>query len=106
MASNSGPTNSAHALDIDGDGVVDRDYRGLRNLTAALDLAARTEVLKGVETEQEFFLPLLLLQLYAGYYQQPEVLTALGQRPAPPFPGGYELPGDDGPVLQTLRTRR
>ncbi|MCA9545190.1 MAG: hypothetical protein KC613_12390, partial [Myxococcales bacterium] len=28
------------AWDDDGDGVADRDYRGLRNLTAALDLAA------------------------------------------------------------------
>ena len=72
---------------------------------AALDLAKRTALVKAVEEEQPFGLQALTFSLFAAYYQQPEVLTALGLPARAPFPVGFELEGDDEIWLEKARAR-
>lgn len=54
--------------------------------------------------EQGFLFP-LLLHAYIGYYQHPQVATALGSGAAPPHPRGYELKGNDLSLLEEVRRR-
>lgn len=70
-----------------------------------LDTGQRTEILRAVETAQPFFMPILLLQLYPGYYQQLDVLEAIGYPPRPPFPKGYDVDGSDETLLKKIRAR-
>jgi hypothetical protein len=69
-----------------------------------LDDAARAEVLAKVEAGADAFPP-VLLQTYAGYYQQPSVLAALGLESRPPHPGGYEMPPNDLSLLEPVLKR-
>jgi hypothetical protein len=72
---------------------------------AELPAAERAAVLEELGTAAPAFLPGLLFQTYAGYYQQPAVLAGLGLPPRPPFPEGYDLePGDLG-LLDPVRAR-
>lgn len=70
-----------------------------------LDLAKRTALVKAVEQEQPFGLQALTFSLFAAYYQQPEVLTALGLPARAPFPEGFELEGDDEVWFEKARAR-
>ncbi len=65
----------------------------------------RAEIVREVETAQPFFLAVLLLHVYGGYYQQPDVLEANGYPARPPFPRGHELESDDEDLLKRLRAR-
>jgi hypothetical protein len=54
--------------------------------------------------EQGFVLP-LAFQTYIAYYQQPQVVAALGMDARPPHPGGYEMPPNDLSLLDAVRRR-
>lgn len=54
--------------------------------------------------EQAFVLP-LTFHAYAAYYQQPEVLTALGLEARPPHPKGHEMEPNDLTLLDAVRRR-
>jgi hypothetical protein len=71
----------------------------------ALDLERKTAALRAVESAQPFFLVVLLLHVYTGYYQQPDVLEAIGYPARPPFPKGYAVTVDDSALLAKLRER-
>jgi hypothetical protein len=88
---------------------------------AALDAAAReqsgrpfaelgipegNEVLRRYAERDPGFLPALLFHGYAGYYQNPAVLEALGMEGRPPHPKGYELEAGDLTLLDPVRGRR
>jgi len=47
----------------------------------------------------------LAFNLYAVYYQQPDVLAALGLPARPPFPQGFVLEGDDEAWFAKARAR-
>ena len=47
----------------------------------------------------------VLFQTYAGYYQNPAVLEALGLEGRPPHPKGYEIGPDDPQLLDPVRAR-
>jgi hypothetical protein len=71
----------------------------------ALDLERKTAALRAVESAQPFLLMILLLHVYTGYYQQPDVLEAMGYPARPPFPKGYAVTVDDSALLAKLRAR-
>ena len=68
-----------------------RDPGGL----SAIPAGERVEMVQATEAEQPFGLGALMFNLFAAYYQQPEVLEALGLPGRAPFPQGFDLPGDD-----------
>lgn len=51
------------------------------------------------------FLGILAAQVAACYYQQDEVLVAIGMEPRPPFPRGYEVVPGDFSLLEPVRAR-
>lgn len=71
----------------------------------ALDAEARAEILAALATEQPAFLPALVFQTFAGYYQQGSVLEALGLEPRPPHPKGHALELGDLSLLDPVRAR-
>ncbi|HYD47128.1 MAG TPA: gluconate 2-dehydrogenase subunit 3 family protein [Terriglobales bacterium] len=54
---------------------------------------------------EQGFLFLLMFIGYAGYYQHPLVLTALGLEARPPHPQGHSLPPNDASLLDPVRQR-
>jgi hypothetical protein len=72
---------------------------------AGLSLADRTAVLRELETSEPGFVPGLVFQTFAAYYQHPRVLEALGLEPRPPHPKGYELEAGDLGGLERVRAR-
>lgn len=71
---------------------------------AALAGQEKRDVLNELSTTQPAFLPVLILQTYAGYYQNARVVEALGLEARPPYPEGYELePGDLTPLDRVRR---
>ena len=54
--------------------------------------------------EQGFIMP-LTLHTYVGYYQNEQVVAALGLDPRPPHPQGYEMGADDFTLLDPVRRR-
>lgn len=55
--------------------------------------------------EQGFLFP-LLFHIYVGYYQNAQVVTALGLDARPPHPKGYEMEPSDLTLLDAVRRRR
>ena len=78
-----------------------RNSRGF----AALSRQEKLDVLNELATAQPAFLPSLILQTYAGYYQNGRVVEALGLEPRPPHPEGYDLEPGDLTLLDTVRRR-
>jgi Gluconate 2-dehydrogenase subunit 3 len=72
---------------------------------AQLDAAQRSAVLREVETTQVFLIPILLLNTYTGFYQQPDVLAAQGYPARPPFPEGHQVLVKDDALLARWRER-
>jgi len=64
-----------------------------------------TVLLGELDAEQPAFLATLIFHTYTGYYQDPQVIAALGLRPGPPFPGGYEVAASDLSILDGVRQR-
>jgi hypothetical protein len=65
----------------------------------------RAALLREVAAERPQLLSALVFHTYAGYYQHPRVLEALGLEPRPPFPKGYELAAFDVSLLDCVRRR-
>ena len=65
----------------------------------------RGEVLRELGNSVNSFPPPLMLQAFAGYYQHPRVLEALGLEARPPHPKGYEMGEDDLGILEPVRRR-
>ncbi len=65
----------------------------------------RASLVRTVETAQPFFMPMLLLHVYACYYRQPDVMEANGYPARPLFPKGHDLESDDEALLEKLRAR-
>jgi len=79
--------------------------RGSRGF-AELSRQDKLDVLNELATTQPAFLPSLILQTYAGYYQNGRVIEALGLEPRPPHPEGYDLEPGDLTLLDRVRRRR
>lgn len=75
--------------------------------TPALHQMVREGVaaLAELASSQHALPPLLVLHAYAGYYQQPRVLEALGIEPRPPHPAGYATVEGDLSLLEPVRQR-
>ncbi len=58
-----------------------------------------------VQAEQPGFIPTLVFHAYAGYYQNPRVLEAIGMEARPPHPQGYEMEPFDPTLLEKVRER-
>ena len=78
-----------------------RDPRGLDGLSAA----DRAAVLAEHAGSEHSFPPILIMHTFAGYYQDPRILTLLGMSPNPPHPQGYEMPTGDLTLLDPVRRR-
>jgi hypothetical protein len=65
----------------------------------------RVAVLDELAAGEHGFPPLLVLHAYAGYYQHPRVLEALGLEPRPPHPAGYPTIEGDLGLLDPVRRR-
>ena len=72
---------------------------------SALPEKVRVDVLRQMELDEPAFLPTLLFHTYVGYYQDAGVVEALGLRPGPPFPAGYEVAPTDFSILDPVRRR-
>lgn len=72
---------------------------------ARAPLAERTAWVKTVDDAEPGGLRALAFNLYAVYYQRPEVLAALGLPARPPFPHGFTLEGDDEAWFEKARAR-
>ena len=70
-----------------------------------LDLGERTAVLQELEATQPAFTGGLYMAVCTLYYAHPEVLTALGLEPRPPFPKGYALDPGNLEALERVRAR-
>jgi hypothetical protein len=78
--------------------------RGARDF-AALPRDERLSALNQVATAQPAFLPGLILQTYAAYYQNDRVLEGLGLEARPPYPDGYKMEPSDLSLLDGVRRR-
>ncbi len=78
--------------------------RGLETLAAA-SRAARTAMMKELESKEAGFVMTLMFVAYAAYYQNGRVLEALGLEGRPPHPKGYEMKGHDLSLLDVVRRR-
>ena len=86
------------------DGLADLDAAA-RNRDAAEFAILSKQDKQELLAQQGFILP-LSLHAYAGYYQQPRVLDALGLEARAPHPQGYEMEPNDLSVLDPIRRRR
>jgi len=65
-----------------------------------------TELLKAQLSAHPVLIMGILRHLCPAYYQQPQVLEAIGDQPRPPFPDGYDVEPTDAELLGKLRARR
>ena len=65
-----------------------------------------TELLKAQLSAHPVLIMGILRHLCPAYYQQPQVLEAIGDQPRPPFPDGYDVEPTDAELLEKLRARR
>ena len=65
-----------------------------------------TELLKAQLSAHPVLMMGILRHLCPAYYQQPQVLEAIGDQPRPPFPDGYDVEPTDAELLEKLRARR
>jgi len=72
---------------------------------ATLEPPDRIAALDDLAASEHAFPPVLVLHAYAGYYQEPAVLAALGLEPRPPHPAGYATIEGDLTLLEPVRRR-
>jgi hypothetical protein len=72
----------------------------------ALPREDRLEVLNELSSTEPGFLPILTFHASLGYYQQAQVIAALGMEPHPPHPKGYEMEANDLTLLEPVRRRK
>jgi hypothetical protein len=73
---------------------------------AELPAEARAALIPEVAAAHPGFLETLVFHLYTAYYQNPRVIAAIGLKPEPPYPGGYELEQGDLGLLEPVRRRK
>ena len=104
-----GALNLAAAVRVAAAGAQDTIEAGLAALRdsgfEALDPGERTEALQELETTQPAFTASLYLATCSQYYAHPDVLTALGLEPRPPFPKGHDLEPGNLEALERVRQR-
>ena len=93
-----GPVNSALAALRDA--ALENNPGGF----VALSADARENVLRELMAAQPV-LGMLMLFVFASYYQQPSVRAALGLPTEPPFPKGHEIQATEASLLSKLRAR-
>jgi hypothetical protein len=92
------------ARSLDALGALAREQRA--DAFAALAAADRQDVLNAHAASDPGFLPGLVFQTYAAYYQNARVVQALGVEARPPHPLGYPLEQADlGALLAPVRAR-
>ena len=72
---------------------------------AELPTEARAPLVHEVATAHPGFIDVLIFHAYTTYYQNPRVAVAIGLKPGPPYPGGYELELGDLGLLDPVRQR-
>lgn len=72
---------------------------------AELPAEERAPLVRQVATAHPGFIDLLVFHAYTTYYQNPRVAVAIGLKPDPPYPGGYELELGDLGLLDPVRQR-
>jgi len=72
---------------------------------ASLTAADKQQVLNDLATEHPALVPGLIFHAYGAYYQEPQVVEALGFESRPPFPLGYAMEPDDLTLLERVRQR-
>ena len=88
-------------LDAVRDAALARDPGGL----AALTPEAALEVVRSVAVNHPALMPSLAASTSMAYYQQPDVLVAIGEPARPPFPEGFELEAISPEWLARLQKR-
>jgi hypothetical protein len=71
----------------------------------ALPRPDRVAALEELAAGEHAFPPVLILHAFAGYYQEPRVLEALGLEARPPHPAGYSTVEGDLSLLEPVRRR-
>jgi len=72
---------------------------------AELPPAEQTALVNQLAGSEQALPPIVMLHTFAGYYQQPRVLEALGLPTRPPHPVGYEMEPLDLTLLEPVRRR-
>lgn len=72
---------------------------------ADLPREERASLVSEVAAAHPGFVELLVFHVYAGYYQNPRVAVALGLKPEPPYPSGFDLEPGDLSRLDPVRQR-
>ena len=67
---------------------------------------AGTKLLEAQLSAHPLLMMGMLRYLYPVYYQQPQVLTGIGEVPRPPFPEGFDVEATDVNLLEKLQARR
>lgn len=71
----------------------------------ALDGEQKCTIVDEFAATRSDIFPLLVMQIYVCYYQQDQVLEALGLEARPPFPKGNEVIAGDLSLLDPVRQR-
>jgi hypothetical protein len=77
------------------------DGRGLQALSGEQQARLLGELANGEHAVP----PVLILQVFACYYQHPRVLEILGVEARPPHPDGYQMKENDYSLLEPVRNR-
>lgn len=72
---------------------------------AELTSTEKAEVVAELAAGEHALPPVVMIHGFAGYYQQPRVLEALGLEARPPHPAGYPLENGDLELLEPVRRR-
>jgi hypothetical protein len=73
---------------------------------AEMPTEARVALIPEVAAGHPGFIETLVFHLYTAYYQNPRVIRAIGLKPEPPYPGGYDLEQGDLGLLDPVRGRK
>lgn len=79
--------------------------RGVDGDLAAMPRAARAAALADFRTQHPRQARALETTIALAYYRDPQVMTAIGLEPRPPFPQGYEVEQGDWSLLEPVRAR-
>lgn len=78
--------------------------RGVETI-AELDEETRTEIVRLVESEMPEAFARVIAHTCVQYYQNAEVVSALGLEARPPFPAGFEVAPTNPALLDPVRER-
>jgi len=72
----------------------------------ALARSTQSELLQALAMSEHALPPVIMIHTFAGYYQSPRVLEALGLESRSPHPKGYVMQPNDLTLLDPVRQRR